>query len=71
MNPIVPLPDYWVLYLRYNYHVPPLVSPFLCSHGKNKNNINWSKVKDGPHRIPVEIYAYLLEVFGGRPSGMI
>jgi hypothetical protein len=66
VSPIVPLPDYWSLYLKHNHHVQPLVNPFICSHGKIKHNLAASKLRDGPQRLPIEIYQYLLETFGGR-----
>jgi hypothetical protein len=66
VSPVVPLPDYWSLYLKYHHHVQPLVNPFICTHGKLKKNLAASKLRQGPQRLPVEVYQYLLETFGGR-----
>lgn len=42
------------------------MNPFICPHGKLKENIHLSKLKDGVQKVPIEIYKYLLETFGGR-----
>lgn len=66
LDPIVPLPDFWIIYFREHYNIPPLMNPFICPHGKLKENIHLSKLKDGVQKVPIEIYKYLLETFGGR-----
>ena len=66
LNPIVPLPDFWSIFLKEHNQVPPLINPYICSHGYLKPNIELSKMEKGPEKIPVEIYEYLLETFGGR-----
>lgn len=48
INPIVPLPDFWNMYLKEHHEVPALVNPFICSHGKLKPNLNLSKMRKGP-----------------------
>lgn len=48
VNPIVPLPDFWSIFLKQHHHVPPLMNPFVCPHGKIKNSLNMSKTINGP-----------------------
>ena len=60
LNPVVPLPDFWSIFLKEHHQVPSLMNPFICSHGKLKTNILRSKMEGGPERIPIEIYSYLL-----------
>jgi len=47
VNPVVPLPDFWSLYLKHHYSVPPLMNPFISPYGKLKNNHILSKNKQG------------------------
>lgn len=42
---IVPLPDFWSLYLKHNHTVQPLLNPFICPHGYIRDGFVASKLK--------------------------
>lgn len=60
IDPVVPLPDLWSVFLKHHFSVPPLLNPFICSHAKLKPNSHLSKMRNGAQKIPVEVYQYLL-----------